>query len=137
MLAKNKIPKGIVAGFILTGLLFIVLYLILSVHNRPAADDFYFLHSVNKVGLWNTMVAAYNAWITRWASLLFLGGAIITFHPGSFIWYHLFSLVCLIAATTFLLKRILEVRFNTQLSFRLILIYALIFVISFFMIYLV
>jgi hypothetical protein len=64
------------AGFLLAGLVFLFLFTFLAVFNRPAADDYYFLSSVHQAGVLHTTWQAYSTWITRWSTLLFLGGMI-------------------------------------------------------------
>ena len=125
----RPLPKGIFFGFTVVGFLFIVLYIVLSFHNRPAADDFYFLGSIENKGIWNTALTAYKTWITRWTSLLFIGAMVKFFTAGqSLLWFHLFTLLALIAGLALIIRKILLLKFNSAPQVWFTVIYSILFV---------
>jgi len=130
---KSKdIPGGIYVGFGIVAALFLSLYILLSFHNRPAADDFYFLNAVHSKGIWLTALDAYNTWITRWAALLFLGSAVVLFDAGqSLLLFQLFSLIALTTGAGWFLHKILRQHTGASTG-ALLPIYALLFVFTFF-----
>ena len=75
-------------------LLFPALYLILAHYNRPAADDYYFLHGVRTDGILATAQTAYQTWITRWTTLPF-AGFVFQLCGEHFFWFHAITLFLL------------------------------------------
>src|SRR2546421_4823608 len=77
-------------------ILFAALYIVLSLNNRPAGDDFEFLNLVRDYGWWNGMVVYWQAWNTRWLALLFLNTVLVAYNSlHSFFPYHIFTLLVL------------------------------------------
>ncbi len=91
---RVQILQNALYGILL--IVFLVLYLILSLNNRPAADDFYFLANFNDYGWWQSMLVSWHSWVTRWSSVLFLNG-IFLLHKlnGNFLFYHVVTLLML------------------------------------------
>lgn len=77
-------------------LLFSAHYLLTSLFNRPAADDFEFLSVLNEKGIAGSVAHFYNTWNTRWAAIGFLN-VILTIGQGlnTWFWYHLIALLLL------------------------------------------
>ena len=131
---SRQIPKGIFIGFGLVAVLFLVLYFILSAYNRPAADDFYFLGAVQQKGIWNTALDAYNIWITRWSTLLFLGAIIKLFHAGqSLLWFQIFTLAILALGSGLVIRKMILLKYHARPGTWLTILYSLIFTTSFFL----
>lgn len=75
---------------------FLVLYFILSMNCRLAADDFYFLKNFEDYGWWNSMTLSWNSWISRWASVLLLNSVFALYKlTGNFLFYHMIMLIVL------------------------------------------
>ena len=128
-----QVPKGIFAGFALVAVLFLTLYFLLSFHNRPAADDFYCLTAIRNKGIWLTFLDAYNTWITRWSTLLFLGFSVVVFDAGqSLFFFQLFTLAAMTTAAGLLIHKIAKETLGSSPGIYLIVVYALLFVFSFF-----
>jgi hypothetical protein len=131
---SNQIHRGIFFGFGIVALLFLALYTVLSLHNRPAADDFYFLDAVQTKGTWNAAWDAYNTWITRWSTLLFLGFSIKFFGAGtSLLWFHLFTLVALAVGIGLVMRKIFLLQTKSSPGLPLLLLYSILFLSSFFL----
>jgi len=61
----------------ISGIIFFVFYMIYSCFNRFAADDYYYIYNINKIGVWGNMLNDYFSWSGRWTvnllwSLLYL-----------------------------------------------------------------
>jgi hypothetical protein len=131
---SQQIPRGIFIGFGIVAALFLALYILLSIYNRPAADDFYFLDAIQTKGIWNATREAYHTWITRWTTLLFLGFSIKLFGAGtSLLWFHLFTLVLLVVGTGLVMQKIIRVRTHASPGLPILVLYALLFTSSFFL----
>ena len=64
------IDKIDIKTFIFTAnIIFIVLYIILSINNRIAHDDYYSIYTVNKIGVIDSVIYQYNDWCTRYISV--------------------------------------------------------------------
>ena len=124
--------RGIFFGFGIVAVLFLVLYALVSGYNRPAADDFYFLDAVQSKGIWNAAQDAYETWITRWTTLLFLGFSIKLFGAGSSLaWFHLFTLMALVTGTALVLRKIIRIRIPVAPGFLLVALYSILFTSAF------
>src|SRR5688572_6248223 len=110
-------------GFLLTGALFLVLYFILAESNRPAADDFYFLHAVKQQGILDMTWTAYTTWITRWTALP-LTGFVFRLAGERFFWFHALTLLGLLA-TCFAWVRFISQRLSLRPHLFLVGLYAL------------
>lgn len=79
--------------------IFLFLYVTLSAHSRPGADDFYFLKNLETYGWWQSMVVSWHSWVTRWASVLWLNTALLSWKlTGSFLLFQFLTLAVLLAA---------------------------------------
>ena len=64
------IDKIDIKTFIFTAnIIFIILYIILSINNRIAHDDYYSIYTVNKIGVIDSVIYQYNDWCTRYISV--------------------------------------------------------------------
>jgi hypothetical protein len=89
------IPVRTILLFLCFGV-FIALFVILSINNRPAADDFEFLKTVRIFGVWNAMIVMWKSWNVRWLAILFVNAAFDVYDlTGSFLFYHIITLLCL------------------------------------------
>jgi hypothetical protein len=76
-----------------------LLYFILSMNSRLAADDFYFLKNFETHGWWQSMIESWQSWVTRWASVLLLDVFFVIFRfSGSFLFIHIITLLMLCLA---------------------------------------
>lgn len=86
-------------------LLFVVHYLLTSLINRPAADDFEFLSVLQEKGITGSVRHFYHTWNTRWAAIGFLNTILQAGQwLNTWFWYHLAALLLLWSA----LLRIVE-----------------------------
>ena len=53
----------------IANVIFIILYIILSINNRIAHDDYYSIYIVNKIGVIDSVMHQYNDWCTRYISV--------------------------------------------------------------------
>ena len=84
---------------LLSNVIFITLYLVLSYYNRLAHDDFYSIYTVHENGVIDSIILQYNNWSTRYCALFisFSIAAITHFKYTLFI-YQLLIIMLLIAA---------------------------------------
>lgn len=113
--------------------LFVALYLILSYHNRLAADDFYYLANYPKVGVWGCMEYLYRTYSARWSAYLFTG-AVVSFTPFrmSLLVFHLATMVSLIAVISLIIHQILNIRLKHSMKWPERVLYATLAVIGLF-----
>ena len=91
---RGEIIQNLLYGILLSA--FLLLYFILSMNSRLAADDFYFLHNFETLGWWQSMLASWHEWVTRWASVLLLNLFFSIFRfTGSFLFIHIITLLML------------------------------------------
>jgi hypothetical protein len=53
-----------------SGIIFLLLFTVLSIHARFASDDFYYLYLFEKYGAWGGMIYQYMHWSGRWSAHL-------------------------------------------------------------------
>ena len=53
----------------ISNVIFIILYIVLSINNRVAHDDYYSIYIVNKIGVIDAVISQYNDWCTRYISV--------------------------------------------------------------------
>lgn len=106
---------------------FILLYLVLSYNNRPAADDFLYLANIPDKGIWGCMMMSYVGYCGRWAAFLFTGWIV---SMSAFRYYlFVFSIITffsLVAILYLLVKNILFKKLNISLPNSLYLLYSFI-----------
>lgn len=79
---------------IITGVLTILPFIIISIFNNPSADDFCYNNYTRDLGYLNTQVEAYNNWTGRYCSTAII--SIKAFLSGSFVIYKIFPIFLLI-----------------------------------------
>jgi hypothetical protein len=91
---REDIIQNLLYGILLSA--FLVLYFLLSMNSRLAADDFYFLKNFDLHGVWQSMVISWHSWVTRWASILWLNMIFGLFRlTGNFLFFHIITLLML------------------------------------------
>src|SRR6478735_5853754 len=91
---RQEIIQNLLYGILLSA--FMLLYFILSMNSRLAADDFYFLKNFETLGWWQSMIESWQSWVTRWSSVLLLNLFFSIFRfTGSFLFIHIISLLML------------------------------------------
>lgn len=104
---------------------FVSLYAILSYNNRLAADDLFYLANYPKVGIWGCMEYLYLTFSGRWSAYLYTGAVVSMSHlKWTLFIFHSFTLASLIAILSLILHQILNIRLNSRLKRREILLYA-------------
>ena len=66
--SRKSIDKFYIFSIYTIAILFLTLYLILSLHSRIAGDDYFYLWLKNTFGTWDGMIYQYNKWSGRWAA---------------------------------------------------------------------
>ncbi|MGZ9735428.1 DUF6056 family protein [Flavobacterium sp. GNP002] len=79
---------------IITGVLTILPFIIISIFNNPSADDFCYNNYTRDLGYLKTQVEAYNNWTGRYCSTAII--SIKAFLSGSFVIYKIFPIFLLI-----------------------------------------
>jgi len=94
---------------------FLLLFVVLSYHNRLAIDDFHFLHNIRNYSIIDATTYEYGIGSTRWFSVL-LNHFVISFYesPVFLFEFHIFSLLLLFLATRWLI-----INLNKSFSFPL------------------
>ena len=112
---------------------FLLVYLTLSLNNRLAADDYFYLKNLNQHGVWIGMIDSYSTWVTRWSAILFLNVVLLSYNFfHSLLPYHLLTLLVFVIVMMDFLS-FLSLRFlKEKISFPTLLIYVLLFIASFF-----
>jgi len=91
---RQEIIQNLLYGILLSA--FMLLYFILSMNSRLAADDFYFLRNFETLGWWQSMIESWQSWVTRWSSVLLLNLFFTIFRfTGSFLFIHIITLLML------------------------------------------
>ena len=108
---------------LLSNVIFITLYLVLSYYNRLAHDDFYSIYTVNENGVMDSIILQYNNWSTRYCALFisFSIASIAHFKYTLFI-YQLLIIMLLIASLNSLYKNVSKLSniLPKQTKFRII-----------------
>ena len=91
---REDVIQNLLYGILLSA--FLLLYFILSINSRLAADDFYFLKNFEMLGWWQSVIESWQSWVTRWASVLLLDLFFVIFRlTGGFLFIHIISLLML------------------------------------------
>jgi hypothetical protein len=91
---REEVIQNLLYGILLSA--FLLLYFILSINSRMAADDFYFLKNFETLGWWQSMIESWQSWVTRWSSVLLLDLFFVIFRlTGGFLFIHIISLLML------------------------------------------
>lgn len=92
------------------GILFFLLFLILAFFNRPATDDFHFMHNLHQYGIWEGMLQEYSTWSPRYCSVLITQSilSLEEFTGWGYLIYGVLSLLLSWTAVHFLINRIKE-----------------------------
>jgi len=53
----------------ISNVVFIIMYIVLSINNRVAHDDYYSIYTVNNIGIIDSVIYQYNDWCTRYISV--------------------------------------------------------------------
>lgn len=99
---------------IISNLLFLLLFVLLSFYNRIATDDYYFLANVTKHGIIDGTIIEHQSWSGRWFSVI-LNQFILSFHhfKYSLFIYEIGAMVLFVFSIYRFIKNILPL-FNFQ-----------------------
>lgn len=93
--------------FYLSNLAFLTLYLVLAWHNRLTLDDFHFMVNVHQYGVIHGTVVEYNAYSTRWLSVLVVHSILrLMPHINALFLTGIITIVAIILSFSYLLKNI-------------------------------
>ncbi len=121
----------------LTALVFIVLFITLSFHNRLASDDLYFLTMIKKDGLLGSFNEVYQTWSGRWTRTAYLFFVISLtknyqhIHYFLFV-YHLITLFVLVISIKTILRFLFLEVLKIELGKKDAVIYSVLFIASFY-----
>jgi len=101
--------------------LFLIFYLILSYHNRPASDDILFIALIKKNGYFNTLAEVYKTWSGRWASfgfLFFILSVIKKFENIHYVFfiYHIITITIFVYSVSTIVRKLIYYGFSHDLS---------------------
>ena len=87
---------------LISNVFFIIMYIVLSVNNRIAHDDFYSIDIVNRLGIIDAVIYQYNNWCTRYISVFvsFFVTSLLTYRYTLLI-YNLLILILFITSIYF------------------------------------
>ncbi len=101
--------------FYVSNLTFLLLYFVLAWNNRFVNDDFCSIANLHQYGILEGTKVMYNAYCTRWASVLFVH-TVLNYFPQSYVlfMFGLFTIGAIVFSFYYLFKNILSVFFNYQ-----------------------
>ncbi|MEK6615371.1 MAG: hypothetical protein AABZ32_04565 [Bacteroidota bacterium] len=128
-----NLPRPYLILLSITGILFLVLYIILSFHNRFHSDDYALLSYTKEVGVIDAVINRYNGFCARWSADT-IAFSLIGFYRYNFFLplFHTATLIALILSFSLLIKKIFAIIFLKKIDNLSIFLYSILFTTCFF-----